>query len=60
MVVKVFFKHDIRLYNEVQQNLAFWLSKDPSERISAVELLRRQNNGNSTRLQRTIQVIQRA
>ena len=48
MVVKVFVKHDIRLYNEVQQNLAFWLSKDPSERISAVELLRRLNNGNST------------
>jgi hypothetical protein len=60
MVVKVFVKHDIRLYNEVQQNLAFWLSKDPSERISAVELLRRQNNGNSTRLQRTFQIIQRA
>jgi hypothetical protein len=50
MVIKVVFKQDLGIHNEVKQNLAYWLSKDPEERISAVELLRRQRNGNSTRL----------
>ncbi len=39
-------------------NLAFWLSRSPKKRIEAVEILREQLNGNATRFQRTIKVIQ--
>lgn len=38
-------------------DLAYWLSKSPQERIEAVEILRKQFNGSSERLQRIITVI---
>lgn len=41
-------------------DLEYWLSKSPDERISAVEILRRQYNGNSERLQRTVRIIQQS
>lgn len=41
-------------------DLAYWLTKSPRERIEAVEILRRQYNGSTARLQRTIGVVQRA
>jgi hypothetical protein len=46
--------------SEIQQNLEYWLSKTPEERIEAVELLRRQMYGNSERLQRVARIIQRS
>jgi hypothetical protein len=42
------------------EDLAFWLNKTPEERISAVEILRRQYNGSSKRLQRVSRIIERA
>ena len=43
-----------------KEDLAYWLSKTPEERIAAVEQLRKQYYGNYTqRLQRVIRVIQR-
>ena len=45
--------------NSQLEDLAFWLSQPPDERISAVELLRRQYHGSSERLQRVARVIQR-
>lgn len=39
-------------------DLAYWLSKSPKERIEAVEILRKQFNGRTKRFQRTITVIQ--
>jgi hypothetical protein len=39
---------------------AYWLSKPASERIEAVEILRKQLNGNAKRFQRTIRIIQQA
>ena len=39
-------------------DLAYWLSKSPQERIEAVEILRKQFNGTAKRLQRIIKVIQ--
>lgn len=39
--------------------LQYWLKKTPEERIEAVELLRRQHDGNTERLQRTVRVIKR-
>ena len=52
----------IRKLNELgpDDDLDFWLSLPPDERISAVEFLRRQFNGDSTRLQRTVKVIKRS
>ncbi|MEW6026351.1 MAG: hypothetical protein AB1599_03530 [Planctomycetota bacterium] len=41
----------------VKKNLAYWLSKSPSERISAMELLRKQKYGDSGPIQKTVRVI---
>lgn len=41
------------------EDLKYWLSKSPQERIEAVEILRKQYNGNTERLQRVIRIIQR-
>lgn len=40
--------------------LKYWLSKTPSERIEAVERLRKQFNGSAKRFQRIIKIIQQA
>ena len=44
---------------EIKQNLEYWLSKTPEERLEAVDYLRKQLYGDSVRLQRTVRVIQR-
>ena len=59
MIKKVVRKHNLNDYSEIEDNLSFWLTKTPSERISAVEFLRRQFYGRPTRLQRLARVIQR-
>ena len=41
-------------------DLAYWLSKSPEERIEALEILRKQFHGNTARFQRTIRIIQQA
>lgn len=46
--------------SEVSQNLEYWLSKTPQERVEAVEILRRQMYGSSERLQRVARIIQRS
>jgi hypothetical protein len=38
-------------------DLAYWMSRPPEERISAVELLRRERYGSSARLQRHARVV---
>ncbi|MCK9555767.1 hypothetical protein M0R36_08150 [bacterium] len=43
-----------------KDDLAYWLSKTPEERIEAVEILRKQFNGSAARLQRTVRVIKQA
>ena len=40
-------------------DLAYWLNRSPEERISAVEILRRQYYGSSERLQRVSRIIER-
>jgi hypothetical protein len=40
--------------------LSYWLSKSPGERIEAVEILRKQFDESTTRLQRTVRIIKRA
>ncbi len=41
-------------------DLVYWLNRPPEERISAVEILRRQYYGSSERLQRVSRVVERA
>ncbi len=60
MIRKVMQIHHIASHSEVRQNLEYWLSQPPEERIVAVEELRRQIYGDSHRLQRVARVVQRA
>ena len=58
MIRKVVNKLTLKDSSSVKGELAYWLSKTAEERIAAVEDLRRQENGSSERLQRTVSVIQ--
>ncbi len=60
MLKKIVTKKNIHDSNEIAENLAYWQSKTPSERIAAVEHLRRQYHGNTNRLQSVIRVFQRS
>jgi hypothetical protein len=60
MIEKVVKKGELEDFPEVKENLAYWLSKSPEERVAAVEFLRRQRHGSSARLQRVVKVIQRS
>jgi hypothetical protein len=43
--------------SSAKEDLTWWLSRPPEERLDAVEFLRRQLDGSTTRLQRTARVI---
>jgi hypothetical protein len=43
-----------------EPDLAYWLSRTPAERVEAVEILRKQFDGSSKGLQRTIRIIKRS
>lgn len=60
MIKKAVTKNRSAGFSEIEQNLEYWLSKSPEERIEAVEILRRQMYGNTTRLQRVARIIQRS
>ncbi len=60
MIEKVVRKANLQDFLEIKENLAYWLSKSPEERVAAVEYLRREHYGSLPRLQRTARVIQRA
>jgi hypothetical protein len=57
MIEKVVQKADLGQFDEVKQNLAYWLSKSQSERVSAVEHLRRQRHGDTEQILRTLRVF---
>jgi hypothetical protein len=58
MLEKVAKKLDLRNDSSIKEDLAYWLSKTPKDRIAAIEFLRRQYHGSSARLQRSARVIQ--
>ncbi|MBI5379459.1 MAG: hypothetical protein HZA23_04815 [Nitrospirae bacterium] len=60
MIEKVVQKKSLQDLSEIKDNLAYWLSKTPQERVAEVERLRKQRHGSSARLQRTARVIQRS
>ncbi len=41
------------------QNLAYWMSRRPEERLAAVEFLRKQFDGSGARLQRVLRTLER-
>ena len=59
MIKKVVKKYKLQK-TSAKDDLKYWLGKTPEERISAVEILRRQVYGNNQRLQRVARVIKRA
>jgi hypothetical protein len=59
MIKKVVTIKNLDEKNDSLDDLKYWLSKSPGERIAAVEFLRRQFHGGSARLQRVARVIQR-
>ncbi len=46
--------------SSILDDLAYWQKRSPEERISAVEILRRQYYGSSGRLQRVSRIVERA
>jgi len=60
MIKKVMRKRSLQDFSEIKENLAYWLSKTPDERIAEVDRLRRQYHGSSTRLQRSARIVQRS
>ena len=58
MIEKTVKKFDLKSDSSINEDLAYWLSKTPQERIAAIELLRRQYHGSSARLQRSARVLQ--
>ena len=59
MIKKVVRKRSLRDASSLKNDLAYWLSKPPEERVATVDYLRRQYYGSTTRLQRSAKVIQR-
>ena len=59
MIRKTVQKHDLDNYSEIRQNLEYWLSRSPEERLAAVDTLRREYYGDSQRLQRVVRVVLR-
>jgi hypothetical protein len=60
MIKKIVHKKSLLDPQSAKQDLLYWLSRPPEERIAAVEHLRRQYYGSSERLQRVVRVIKRA
>lgn len=58
---KVISIKDKRHYNQQADDLKYWLSRPPEERVAMVENLRKEMlyNGATPRLQRTITITQR-
>ena len=59
MIQKIVKKHRVQEHATTQDDLAYWLSKTPEERVATVDYLRTQYYGNTTRLQRVARVVQR-
>ena len=58
MIEKTVKKLDLKRDSSIKEDLVYWLSKTPQERIAAIEFLRRQYHGSSARLQKSARVIQ--
>ena len=57
MIRKIVQKKDLDNYSEIRQNLEYWLSRPPEERLAAVDALRCEYYGDTHRLQRVARVV---
>jgi hypothetical protein len=60
MIRKTVQKYKMSKHDEIRQNLEYWLSRPPEERLEAIEILRRQVYEGSPRLQRVVRVVKRS
>jgi hypothetical protein len=60
MIEKVVRKAKLSQFDEIKENLAYWLSKSPEERVEAVEILRRMHYGELPRMQKVVKVFRRS
>jgi hypothetical protein len=60
MIAKVVKVRELNDNALILDDLKYWLSKSPEERVEAVDYLRKQFHGNSERLQRVVRVVQRS
>ena len=60
MIAKVVKVKNLIDKDQILDDLKYWLSKSPEERVEAVDYLRNQFHGSSERLQRVVRVIQRS
>ncbi len=60
MIEKVVTKCNLQDWCKVKDDLNYWLSKTPQERVAVVEHLRRRYYGDSAGLQRTVRVVERS
>jgi len=60
MIERVVKKIPLRKEGNPRDELNFWRTQSVEARLSAVENLRRQADGNTARLQRTAKIIQRS
>ena len=60
MIQKTFKIKEMKKHNSIADDLAYWLSKSPEERVAAVDFLREQYHGSTGRLQKVARVIQRS
>jgi hypothetical protein len=58
MIKKVFTKRPLQDRSAEQEDIAYWLSRPPGERMEDLDSLRRQFYGDLPRLQRVARVIQ--
>ena len=56
MIQKIIHKGDLRDFSEIKDNLVYWLSRPPEERVGAVERLRRERHGSEQRMQGVVTV----
>jgi hypothetical protein len=59
MIERAVKKGTLREMSEPSRDRAYWMQRSPEERISAVEILRRQMYGDPPRLQRVVRVLDR-
>lgn len=60
MIEKTVKIRNINDKNLISDDVKYWMSRSPEERVAAVDYLRRQFHGNSERLQRVVRIIQRS
>jgi hypothetical protein len=57
MIHKIVKKGALDELSSIKEDLAYWLSKPPEERVAAVDKLRKQHHGNTGRIQKAVKII---